>query len=148
MCRGRERATALCHRPFSQGFRQDGQETHQFESCKGRPGSGKETRPHWRVQRSSHLCTVSLASTLGVPRRASTSPWGLGWVRASPMPLHGHDSLMKPQSGAEGRGGGSGEPPLTEHVLHARHCAALQLLAHTILIIAASGRCMLFPFYK
>lgn len=44
----------------------------QSESCQGRTGSGKETQPHWRVQRSSHLSNSSLTSTLGPPTAETT----------------------------------------------------------------------------
>ena len=58
----------------------------QSESCQGRTGSGKETQPHWRVQRSSHLSNVSLTSTLGPPTAETTvlSAGGPGRLQASP----------------------------------------------------------------
>lgn len=61
--------------PHSLGaFGQDGQrKLIQSESCQGGTGSGKETQPHWRVQRSSRLSNTSLTSTLGPPTAETTA---------------------------------------------------------------------------
>lgn len=73
---GRERAHHLMPYPHSlRAFGQDrGRKLIQFESCKGRTGSGKETKPHWKVQRSSHLSTT-----------ASHQPWDTGTTETTAL---------------------------------------------------------------
>ena len=135
--------------PHSLGaFGQDGQrKLIQSESCQGGTGSGKETQPHWRVQRSSCLSNISLTSTLGPPTAETTvlSAGGPGRPRRGP-PL---DRILDDHThtGVDS-GGGVGRPPLPKHVLQAGRRAALHLSSHVILPGKPLDTYELFPFHK
>lgn len=98
-----------------------GRKLIQFESCKERLGSGKETRPHGRVQRSSHLCTISLPSTLGIRSPAEPALLPGGWAGSCQHHCRLYLDTVLPEATEQGwwRGGRGEPPPLSTH------CAAL-----------------------